>query len=258
MEVIDNLKSINIVWCEHHIAPVIEAMCHHGEVREAFMMFDFMRSNSIDHSLATARPVFEIVKKDTDMVDDAWGKLETLREEGHTVDVTAFNVVVQAAVALEDLQRAIGTYKAAPQLDVKPDIDTFNLLLLGCVGARHRGLGDRLLSDMKDAGIKPDATTYERMVRLCLTQSTYEDAFFYLEEMKSLGFVPPLSVYENIIRKLVAVGDTRYNIALEELKECGYQVSTRLQSFIASGGTHNGPASGSDKASSLVDDVVVL
>ena len=135
------------------------------------------------------------------------------------------------------------TYKAAAQVGVKPDIDTYNLLLEGCVGARHRQLGDRLLADMKEAGIKPDVTTYQRMVLLCLTQTTYEDAFFYLEEMKALKIVPPIEVYEHIIRKLVHVGDTRYKIALEELKECGYEVSSRLHSFISSGGNHNGPRS---------------
>ena len=252
LEVIDALKSINIVWREHHIAPVIEAMCYHKEIKEAFMMFDFMRKNSIEHTLAAAFPVLEVIKKDADTVDEAWGHLEALREEGHAVDITAFNIVVQAAVAIQDLQRAIGTYKAAAQLGVKPDIDTFNILLQACIDARHRDLGDRLLSDMKDAGIRPDTTTYERMVRLCLTQSTYEDAFFYLEEMKSLAMVPPLIVYDAIIRKLVSVGDTRYTIALEELKECGYEVSVRLQSFIASGGAHNGPEKGSKAAEQVV------
>ncbi|TFK87666.1 hypothetical protein K466DRAFT_599273 [Polyporus arcularius HHB13444] len=241
LEVIETMKIINIVWREHHIAPVIEAMCHHGEIKEAFIMLDYMRKNDIEFTKGTAEPILELVKKNTDAVDGAWEVLETIREEGHAVDVVAFNVVAEAAVALKDLQRAVGTYKGAAQLGVTPDIDTYNILLQGCADARHRELGDRILSDMKEAGIKPDRTTYARMVHLCLTQSMYEDAFFYLEEMKSLGMVPPLAVYESIIRKLVTVGDTRYNIALEELKECGYEVSPRLQSFISSGGAHNGP-----------------
>ncbi|KAI0757198.1 hypothetical protein C8Q80DRAFT_1091740 [Daedaleopsis nitida] len=252
LEVIETLKRLNIVWHEHHIAPVIEAMCYHGELKEAFMMFEFMRKHGITHTIETALPVLEIVKKDSDAVDSAWGTLEELHEEGHTIDITAFNVVIHAAVALQDLQRAIGTYKAAAQLNVKPDILTFNTLLEGCVAARHRDLGDRLLSDMKELGVRPDTTTYERMVRLCLTQSMYEDAFFYLEEMKSLGLVPPLLVYEAIIRKLVAVGDTRYNLALEELKECGYEVSVKLQSFISSGGAHNGPANAQSREQPVV------
>ena len=105
---------------------------------------------------------------------------------------------------------------------------------------------------MKETGVSPDSQTYERLVVLCLQGETYEDAFFYLEEMKSLAMVPPLIVYDAIIRKLVSVGDTRYTIALEELKECGYEVSIRLQSFIASGGAHNGPEKGSKAAEQVV------
>ncbi|KAI8972256.1 hypothetical protein BD414DRAFT_426061 [Trametes punicea] len=242
LDVLEVLKSIKIVWCEHHIAPVIESMCRHAEIKEAMIMLDYMRKNDIVPTLETAQPIFEIISKDADAVDNAWGQLEILREEGHNVDVVALNVVIQASVALQDLQRAVGTYKASANLGVKPNVDTYNLLLRGCIDARHRELGDRLLSDMKDAGIKPDVTTYERMIRLCLTQSTYEDAFFYLEEMKTLGMVPPLTVYEALIRKLVSVGDVRHKLALEELKECGYDVSPRLKSFIESGGAHDNRA----------------
>lgn len=241
LEVIEQLKKMQAVWSEHHFAPVVEAMCHREEIREALILLDFMRQNDMKPTLGTARPILEHIRKDSDAVDDAWGKLEELHEEGERVDVVALNVVIQAAVALRDLQRAVGTYKAAAQVGVKPDIDTYNLLLEGCIAAKHRELGDRLLTDMKDAGIKPDVTTYQRMVLLCLTQTTYEDAFFYLEEMKTLKMVPPLSVYDAIVRKLVSVGDTRYKIALEELKECGYQVPVRLESFVGSGGAHNGP-----------------
>ncbi|KAI0769747.1 hypothetical protein BD413DRAFT_79128 [Trametes elegans] len=252
VEVLEMLKTLNVVWCEHHIAPVIEAMCHHQQLKEAFMMFDFMRKHDIPPVLETAHPIFELISKDTDSVDNAWGELEIIHEEGRTVDVVALNVVIQAAVALRDLQRAVGTYKASAKLGVKPNLDTFNLLLLSCLDARHRELGDRLLSEMKEAGIRPDVTTYERMVRLCLTQSMYEDAFFYLEEMKTLGMVPPRAVYEALIRKLVSVGDVRYKIALEELKECGYDVTPRLQSFIDSGGAHEGPTSAAAAANTVV------
>ncbi|KAH9892476.1 hypothetical protein C8Q73DRAFT_649226 [Cubamyces lactineus] len=240
--VIEVLKKIEVVWSEHHIAPVIEALCQRNELKEAMIMLDFMRKNDIAPTIETASPILQAISKDTDAVDNAWGILEIIHEEGHTVDAVALNVVIQAAIALNDLQRAVGTYKASSKFGVKLNVDTFNLLLLGCIEARHRQLGDRLLSDMKEAGIKPDATTYERMVRLCLTQSMYEDAFFYLEEMKSLSMVPPLIVYEALVRKLFSVGDVRYKLALEELKECGYDVPKRLKSYIDSGGAHDGPS----------------
>ena len=68
---IETLKALNIVWREHHIAPVIEAMCHHGEIKEAFMMLDYMRRNDIEFTKETALPIVALVKKDVDAVDDA-------------------------------------------------------------------------------------------------------------------------------------------------------------------------------------------
>ncbi|OBZ70611.1 hypothetical protein A0H81_09090 [Grifola frondosa] len=239
LDVLRELKEINVVWHEHHFAPVIEALCHENRLKEAFAMLDMIRSNGIIPVAETAYPIFQAIQHDTDAVDEAWGMLESLHEENHKIDITAFNVIIQASVALGDLQRAVGTYKAHQDLEVTPNVDTFNLLLAGCIVAHHRELGDRLLTEMKEMHIKPDVRTYERLVVLCLTQPTYEDAFFYLEETKSQGFLPPITLYEAIIRKCVQVGDIRYKLALEEMAECGYTVSTRLQAFIDSGGAHD-------------------
>ena len=164
-------------------------MCHNRETKEAFMMLDFMRKNNITPTLQTAAPILKLIEKDADAIDGAWAMLEDIRAEGHDVDVLALNTVLQAAVGLRDLQRAIGTYKAASQVGVTPDVDSYNILLEGCVATAHRELGDRILADMKEAGVKPDSRTYENMIGLCIRQSTYEDAFFYLEEMKSLKMV---------------------------------------------------------------------
>ena len=113
---------------------------------------------------------------------------------------------------------------------------TFNILLTACIAAEHRELGDRLLTEMREAKIKPDAGTYERLVVLCLTQPTYEDAFFYLEDMKGANIVPPQSVYEAIIRRCVSVGDSRYKLAVAEMLEHGYEMPAKLKAFIDSGG----------------------
>lgn len=230
------MKNMNIVWEEHHFAPVVEAFCGEGNVREAIVLLQLMRDSGLTPLMETAYPIFRMIRTDVDKVDEAFGVLETLKEEGKNVDVVALNVVIQACVALGDLQRALGTYKAAGDLGITPSVDTYNTLLSACVVAQHRELGDRLLVEMREAQIKPNARTYERLIVLCLTQPTYEDAFFYLEEMKSGGILPPQTVYEALIRRCVAVGDTRYNLAVEEMLEQGYEMPQALQQFIESGG----------------------
>ncbi|KAI0786721.1 hypothetical protein C8Q75DRAFT_771034 [Abortiporus biennis] len=238
LDTISTLKNLRIPLQEYHYAALLESLCTDvSNLKDAFMVLSLMRSNNVEPTAETAVPLFKVVAKDTDAVDEAWDVLHAILEEGHSVDIVALNVLIAASVTLNDLQRAIGTYKAIGDFhNVKPNVETFNTLIAGCAPSKHRDLGDKLLSEMREAGIKPNSRTYERMIYLCLTQANYEDAFFYLEEMKSAGFVPPPQVYEMIIRKCVSVGDTRYKLAVEEMEERGYQMSQRLKSFIDSGG----------------------
>ncbi|KAG0693392.1 hypothetical protein DFH29DRAFT_964221 [Suillus ampliporus] len=242
-DVIRVLRNLGADWQEHHFAPLVEALCNAGKLKDAFGTLDLMRSSNIFPTTTTTQPIYDFLKQDIDRVDSAWELLDKLRSEGKTIDRTAINAIIRAAISLSDLQRAVGAYKAFPDYKCVPDIDTFNSLLSGCIVASHRELGDRLLLELKELGIKPDATTYERIIFLCLTQATYEDAFFYLEEMKTQKFVPARSVYDAIIRTCVAAGDSRYTLALNELKECGYTVSYNLQKFIDSGGRESRPRS---------------
>jgi len=245
LNVLQVLKSMNVVWEEYHIAPILEAFCRDGNVQQAFEMLSLMRSNDIHPTTETTHPLFELLCSMPGAIDEAWGILDALHESGKAVDVTALNVIIQASIAVGDLQTALGAYKAAPTLNIQPNIESYNLLLAGCIATSHRQLGDRLLAEMKEARIKPDMRTYERLIMLCLTQVSYEDAFFYLEEMKGAGHRPPLGVYEAIVQKCIQTGDSRSSLALQEMRECGYTASLDLQRALnaASGGKGMQPKS---------------
>ncbi|KAI6021419.1 hypothetical protein BKA83DRAFT_4464145 [Pisolithus microcarpus] len=195
-DVIRVLRSIGVDWQEHHFAPLLEAFSRVGKLKEAFGTLHLLRSNGIVPLPETTQPITDILRRDLDAVDGVWKILDELRDEGHIIDAAAINTIIEASIALGDLQRA-------------------------------------LLLDLKQANVRPNALTYERTILLCLTQPTYEDAFFYLEEMKAQKIVPPLRVYEAIVRTCVAAGDSRYALALAELEQCGYSLSKDLQRYVA-------------------------
>lgn len=231
-DVLRILKVLGAPWKEHHFAPLVEAFCRAGQIKEGITALGIMRTNEIQPRMETAYPIVDLGKDNIEAVDATWAIIDELHKEGKSVDITAFQVLIQASVAVGDLQRAVGAYKSFPEYGVSPDLQTFNLLLKGCVSASHRKLGSLLLDDMQAAKIKPDHETYVQFISLCLTQDTYEDAFFYLEEMKTAGFTPPHSIYEDIIEKCLFAGDTRYTIAVQEMKEFGYQLSDQLSQQI--------------------------
>ena len=236
-EVLSLLTNQNIPLVEHHFSPLIEAMCHQSQIKDAFQVIMRMSNAGIAPTTETTYPIFKHIIQDAERLENACNYLEELQQEVEVAfPVAAFNCVIQASIGLGDLQRAIGLYNSLSEFKVKPNVDTYNLLLGGCIATTHRELGDRLLLDMKNAYVHPDARTYERLIVLCLTQTSYEDAFFYLEEMKEQKMIPGYNIYESLIRKCVAMGDTRYKLAVEELLECGYKVSKPLQAFIDTGG----------------------
>ncbi|OCH84665.1 hypothetical protein OBBRIDRAFT_764006 [Obba rivulosa] len=251
LDVLQILKSMHVVWEEYHIAPILEAFCRDGNVQHAFEMLSLMRANDILPTTETTQPLFELLCSIPGAIDEAWTILDELNKQGKIVDVAALNVIIQTAIAVGDLQMALGVYKAAGDLRVRPNLETFNLLLAGCIASEQRQLGDRLLTEMKEMHIKPDPRTYERLIMLCLTQVTYEDAFFYLEEMKSTGIMPPLSVYEAIVLRCIRTGDPRSQLAFEEMRECGYIPSLELQRTLnaGAGGLAQAPRSGAPQSS---------
>ena len=223
-DVLRVLKTSGIVWEEYHFAALIEAFCRNNQLKEALITLHIMRMNEILPLPGTSAPILDCVKVDIESLDSAWTIIDEIHEAKSGVDIDALKVIIQASVLLGDLQRAVGVYKSFSDYDLEPDVTIFNLLLDGCITAQHRQLGDLLLADMKEMRVQPNQETYEKIIRLCLTQEIYEDAFFYLEEMKAGGFVPLQSVYEALVLKCLSMDDSRVNIALEEMRECGYSM----------------------------------
>ena len=223
-DVLRVFKLSGIALKEYHFAALIEAFCRNNQLKEALITLHIMRSSEILPLPGTVEPILDSIK-DIESLDSAWAIIDEIHKSGGGLDIDALKVIIRASVLLLDLQRAVGVYKSLRDYGVEPDVTILNLLLDGCITAQHRKLGDVLLADMKAFRVQPNKDTYEKIIQLCLTQEVYEDAFYYLEEMKAAGFVPPRSVYEALVVKCHSMGDTRVDIALEEMRECGYSMS---------------------------------
>lgn len=222
-DVLRVFKLSGIALKEYHFAALIEAFCRNNQLKEALITLHIMRSNQIPPLPGTLVPILDSIR-DVESLDSAWAIIDEIHKAENGLDIDALKVIIQASVLLLDLQRAVGVYKSLCDYGLEPDLTIFNLLLDGCIAAQHRQLGDVFLADMKKLKIQPSKETYEKIIRLCLTQEVYEDAFFYLEEMKAAKFVPPQTVYEALVLTCHSVGDTRMDIALEEMRECGYSM----------------------------------
>ncbi|KZO98939.1 hypothetical protein CALVIDRAFT_544698 [Calocera viscosa TUFC12733] len=234
-DVIRVLTKIGVVLREHHLAPVLEAFMKSDRLKDALATLSLMRHHSIAPNETTTEPIFRHIIASVEEVDKAYYILEDLKNDGKAIDISAVNVVIRASVELDDLQRAVATYRECEKLGVIPTRDTYYYLLDACIKSQHQALGEKLYEQMKQAGLKPDSEGLERMIMLSLTQSPYEEAFYYLEEMKSKTSDVPARVYEAIIRKCVVSFDPRWKVAAEEMQQRGYTLSSKLLRFISKG-----------------------
>lgn len=217
------LPAIKVKPQEHHFAPLLEAFCNEGRVPEALKLLAQMRAAGIAPVVRTTQPIIKILNS-ADVIDQAFYYLEDTAKAGEPVDVAALNALIAASVATGDLQRARATQLAASDLGVTPDLETYNLVLRGCVAAAHRALGDSVLSELQGAGFHANAETYIALIKLCLTQNPYEDAFYYLEKMKADGFKPPASLYIDLAFKCAKNNDKRWRLVVEEAQTLGYKM----------------------------------
>lgn len=223
------LQKLNVQPEEHHFAAIIEAFCRLRQFKEALLVLDLMTSSNITPSAGTTKPLSDHIEQDAESIDATWRAIDELHKDGRRIDISAPRAVISAAISQNNFSKAIAFYEALPGFNLSPDLSIFNLLLQGCVQIADRQLGDTILTNMKANKIKPNQDTYGNFINLCLTQSSYEDAFFYLEEMKAAGFKPSASVYIALVDKCFESNDLRYQIALEEMEECGYTVPQRYQ-----------------------------
>lgn len=217
------LPVLSVTPREHHLVPLLEAYVNAGQVPNAIRVLSTIRAAGMVPTMATAEPIISILDN-VDVLDQAFYALEDMRNNGQPVDITALNALVEASTRLQDLQRARATQLAAGALGVTPNRDTYNSVLAACVHAKHRQLGDSILSEMDSASISVDAVTYRHLIMLCLTQSTYEDAFFYLEKMKAESFEPTLDIYRALVLKCFSAGDRRWRLVVEEMEALGLRL----------------------------------
>lgn len=222
---------------EQHFVHLLDAFARNDQIKEAFRVLSVIRANKVESTTRVAENIRLAIQGDPDAVDNAFSALEDIHKSGKSVDVTAVNVIIEAAAHLNDLQRCVGTYKAMPTLNVQPNSETFEILISACLKVKHVDLADRLFKDTTTTGIEPSAETYKSLIFLHLAQDDYENVFTYLEDMKARGYKPSYEIYEAIVRRLVSREDTRFKTAVQELKQMGYRVSFALQSFIDSRGT---------------------
>lgn len=223
-DVFKHMAERSIMPKPYHYTSLICSYCKAGDVKNAFNILEIMKKENIERTSTTASGILEFMAKDIETIDRAFATLQDLKAEGHDIEVSALNVVIEASVVRRDLSRAIATYQEHKVLGVEPDINTLNSLVAACVITMQKSLALKLIKTFREEHlVKANGTTFSSLIAVCCLQDDYEDAFRYLEEMKEDGHQPPAEVYSLIIRRCVSRDDARSKVAYDEMVGWGYE-----------------------------------
>ncbi|KAJ7287590.1 hypothetical protein C8J57DRAFT_1048704 [Mycena rebaudengoi] len=227
------LKVLEVPWMEHHLAPLFEAFCRAERFEDAFSTLVIMRQNNIEPTQHTAFPLIGIINGDPEILDKLRATLEQMRKEEKPVDISALNILVRASISAGQMSNALADYNSFKSFGLQPSRETFHHFIDGCISSSDVAYGELAFRQMVEGGTSPDHDVFEKMIMLHLKQETYDDAFLHLEQMQAAGFVPARHIYEALILKCASVGDARYSVALEEMREVGHRTRPDFMAEVA-------------------------
>ncbi|KAG4430687.1 hypothetical protein IFR05_013839 [Cadophora sp. M221] len=213
-----------------HYEPLLNAYAGAGDLKTAFRVLVIMAKANIEPDTTTTRPLFLKLSASTELTQNAWSELESLVQDGHTIPVAAPNVVLEAYIQAGQFEQAVELYKSLHEICKSgPNTETFNVLLQGASRQARKDRSIFLASEMLALSIKPDMLTYDRLILACVKeQDDFEDAFRYLEEMVEVGADQPGGGWwmrggtaNVLIKRCVEANDVRAWSLLDEMAKRG-------------------------------------
>lgn len=212
---------------------LLETFALSGNIIGTFELFNVMRAVGIIPNKKTVAPIVSIFVHDKNAIEKAKDALHHIASaNSEKLDIAAFNLVIHVLASSGKNEEAISLLNQIDEFGLKPNNETLDAALDACIHSKDVTLGEEIYKDMISKGVKKTVSTLNKMVVLMCTQDDYEDAFKYLEEMKHLSMVPYRGSYYKLVKKLAASNDSRLNIALDDMKDYGYKLSTHLEQYI--------------------------
>jgi pentatricopeptide repeat protein len=217
---------------ECHFVPLIDAFASTGDMKNTFQVFSAMRKVGVIPNKKTAIPIAYRLGKDKNAVRKAREALREIAENGQEVDISAFNLVIHSLAYNKEYDDAISLYARSKEFNVIPNDETLSAALDACIHCKDAELGVSIYQELLSKGVKASVSSLSKMVTLMCTQEDYDDAFKYLERMKKLNMVPLRGCYFKLVKTLSRANDPRLEMAIDDMKACGYQLSTHMDDFM--------------------------
>lgn len=185
------------------LALMIWAYAAAGNIPKAFDAVELMaRKGLLDHTDPFKRFTVEAIGYTLDrhflmtlaeslhkpaLADQAYFYLERRFAEKKSVTVHSLDVIVLACSKLGDDTRAAETVESYGNFDLQPRTETYNNLLLACIGRskakQHRTVFDAMIKN----GVRPNQQTFRLLIRQAVLSDNIEEAIAFLKKVPTIN-----------------------------------------------------------------------
>jgi len=217
---LDRFQQVGVIFAHFQLRQVVQGFG---------MLIDLYQSGNTVNAKVYDTIAEELAKHAT-AVDESYYLLESRKQEGAEVPLTAVNVIIEACALMGDLDRAFATWAELEQLSLRPDATTYNALLHTCIRTRELASGRRLLTRMAQDGIAPNAVTFSHQCSLHIMSREEELALALLQQCRDLDIVPTGKMYASLINVHVRRRDpTQAQALLDEMSAHQHFVSHSMK-----------------------------
>lgn len=219
-----------------HYEMLLEAYVRSGDIYTALTVLCIMKKAKVLPDDRATRTLTKYLEQSSDLSAQAFSILQDLEGRDRDIPTAACNSVLEATIESIGLEAAIEQYKTLHQLSPEgPNTNTFNILLSGCKTDHRKDTAMFLASEMLALKVKPDMLTYDHLLLICLQEDDYRDAFRYYNEMRELGLIPRRGTLQAMVRKCGEVGDERAWEILDAMKDMGFNHAKLTQWLVDNG-----------------------
>jgi len=186
-------QQVGVVFAHLQMSQPVDAFTRLIELYEQGHTLPDRAHESIIHELA----------KQASAVDESYYLLESRKQDVGSVPLPAVNTIIEACAMMGDLDRAFATWAELDELDLAPDVSTYNALLHTCVRAGEITSGLRLLNRMVRHGIVPNAATFAHQTSLHIVSKEDGLALRVLQSCKDAGVTPSGRMYAALTTMLL-------------------------------------------------------
>ena len=206
-------------------ATLIEGSATLGVPEEADKLYHEMVSRHIKPDRTVFVKLIDVcaVKKDQKLAQEYFDSAEA---QGITPDVELYNALLSVLAECKDTKifAVFNELKGdMKQLSVKPNRDSYNVLLKGCLRLDDVDMAMRVYAEMCDPTcvVSPDTVSYRILLDLCAQNKDVERASEFVLDMKRRNVPPTINTYSRFMNVFVQANDPAIVNVFEDIKRHG-------------------------------------